>query len=112
MGAFDSNDHFSYSGAVARTLDMGIPVTFYYGKQDTACNYVGGMAMAETLPWSREAEWKAQALTPLVIAGVEAGQVKQLGGLTFIQVEGAGHMVPMDNGAASAMALMSVLKTL
>jgi hypothetical protein len=32
MGAFDSRDDFDYSGAVARTLEAGVPVTFYFGK--------------------------------------------------------------------------------
>jgi hypothetical protein len=39
---FDQGDDFDYSGAVARALNSDIPVTFYYGKTDTACNYVGG----------------------------------------------------------------------
>jgi hypothetical protein len=54
MGAFDSNDKFDYSGALGRTLEAGVPVTLFYGKTDTACNYVGGYAMAESISWSGE----------------------------------------------------------
>ncbi len=86
MGAFDSNDKFDYSGALARTLEAGVPVTLYYGKTDTACNYVGGMEMANTIQWSGKAAFNAAALTALEISGVEAGQVKSSGGLTFLQV--------------------------
>lgn len=32
MGAYDVNDKFDYSGALARTLEAGIPVTLFYGK--------------------------------------------------------------------------------
>merc|ERR1740121_760683 len=59
--------------------------------QDTACNYVGGFAMAASLPW-----------------GV-AGKVKASGGLTWLQVEGAGHMTPINNPAAAAYALGTLL---
>lgn len=109
MGAFDALDNFDYSGAVARTLEAGIPVTFYYGKTDTACNYVGGMAMADTIEWSGRAEFAAAPLTPLTISGVEAGQVKNHGKLTVVQVESAGHMVPMDQPAGAAAAILTIL---
>jgi carboxypeptidase C (cathepsin A) len=33
------------------------------------------------------------------VGGAVAGQVKSGGGLTFLAVEGAGHMVPMDQPA-------------
>ena len=40
---------------------------------------------AETMDWT--------------VDGAVAGQVKTGGGLTFLAVEGAGHMVPMDQPA-------------
>ncbi len=86
MGAFDSRDNFDYSGALARTLESGVPVTLYYGKTDTACNYKGGEALANTIQWSGRDAFAALPLTSLEIAGVEAGQQKSYGGLTFIQV--------------------------
>lgn len=107
---FDKNDTFDYVGALSHTLEAGIPVTFYYGKQDTACNYVGGRALAEAIPWKGQADFVAQPLQPLEIAGVEAGQLKATNGLlTFIQVDMAGHMVGLDHGAASSAALMTLV---
>jgi hypothetical protein len=87
MGAFDARDKFDYSGAVARTLEAGVPVTFYYGKTDTACNYKGGQSMADTIEWSGRTEYSKSSYQPLIISGVEAGQVKSYGGLTFVQVK-------------------------
>jgi len=46
---FDHKDKFDYTGALQNALKMGIPITLYYGMQDTACNYVGGYALAEHL---------------------------------------------------------------
>eukprot|EP01038_Epipyxis_sp_PR26KG_P004157 gene4157-5921_t len=112
MGAFDANDNFDYSGALGRTLDAGIPVTLYYGKQDTACNYVGGLAMANTIAWSGTESFQQIPLTSFELAGVEAGKAKSFKGLTFIQVEGAGHMVPLNQPAASAAVIHIALSSI
>ena len=93
MGSFDSNDKFDYSGALARALEAGIPVTLFYGKTDTACDYVGGRRMAETLSWGGMASFAALPDSPLLIAGIEVGQQKTYKGLTYVAVESAGHMV-------------------
>jgi carboxypeptidase C (cathepsin A) len=109
MAGFDSMDSFDYSKALARTLESGIPVVFYYGKTDTACDYYGGRTMADTLPWTGKDAFSKQSLQPWYIAGAEAGQIKQSGPLTFIQVESAGHMVPMDQPAASAAVIDTLI---
>jgi len=112
MGAFDAHDDFDYSGALARALEAGVPVTLYFGKTDTACNYVGGMAMAETVSWTGQEKFVAAPLLPLEITGVQAGQVKSSGGFTVVQVESAGHMVPMDQPAGAAFAIKTILDQL
>jgi len=109
VGAFDSRDKFDYSGALGRALDAGVKVTLYYGKTDTACNYVGGRAMADTIAWSQTAAFKSAELTSIIVAGAEMGQQKSVGGLTFIQIENAGHMVPQDQPSASAFAINSII---
>jgi len=109
MGSFDANDKFDYSGALARTLEAGVPVTLYYGKTDTACNYVGGYEMASTIAWTGKDAFNAASLSSLLISGVEAGQIKSSGGLTFMQIESAGHMVPMDQPAGSAAVIQTLL---
>jgi carboxypeptidase C (cathepsin A) len=93
MGSFDARDNFDYSGAVARTLEAGVPVTFYFGKTDTACNYVGGQALVESISWSGQQDFGRTEYTPLIIAGATVGQVKKSGGLSLFLVESAGHMV-------------------
>jgi len=109
LPGFDANDKFDYSGALGRTLDSGIPVVFYYGKADTACNYVGGYEMANTIPWSGQSAFNALALSPLEIAGATAGEIKQHAGLTWIQVQSAGHMVPLNQPAGASVAITHLL---
>ncbi len=109
---FDVNDKFDYMGALANTLDAGIPITMYYGKADTACNYVGGYTMTNAIKWKSQLNFQNLDLKPLEIAGVEAGQMKELNGLTWLQIESAGHMVGLDQGAASSIALQTILQKL
>lgn len=95
---------------------QGIAVTFYYGKQDTACNYVGGYAVAQTsLAWPGKEAFAAAPLKPLQIGGADTGAWKQVvdktsgGVLTWVEVEAAGHMVPLNNGAAGYFAIRTLV---
>ena len=86
MGNFDARDQFDYSGALGRALDAGVLVTLYYGKTDTACDYKGGLAMANTISWAQTAAFKNAPMSSIQVAGAELGQQKSVGGLTFLQV--------------------------
>jgi hypothetical protein len=61
------------------------------------------MAMANGLEWAGQSAFFAAPLQPLKLGGVEAGQVKKSGKLTFVQIEAAGHMVPMDQVGRSLL---------
>ena len=64
------------------------------GKQDTACNYVGGFRVAtESLAWAGATAFKEAPLRPLLIGGAETGLFKTVGPLTWVEVDAAGHMV-------------------
>lgn len=108
---FDANDAFDYSAPLERALTHGIPVTLFYGKEDTACNYVGGYEMASKLSWPGAQKWAQQGLKKLVIGGSASGQIQEAAGLTFIQIDGAGHMTPIDNSAYAYHALAILLVT-
>lgn len=108
--SFDEGDTFSYSEAIARALGQGIRVTFYYGMQDTACNYVGGYIMASALEWFGAEAFRAAPMEELIVAGVPTGATKSHGGLTWLQIEGAGHMVPLNNPAAAFEAITKLVR--
>ena len=108
LPSFDDKDSFDYSGALSRALQRGIRLSFYYGKQDTACNDVGGYKVAtESLTWAGAAAFREAPLKPLMIGGANTGSWKQLGLLSWFEVEAAGHMVPLNNGAAALRAIES-----
>jgi len=116
LPSFDNDDNFDYSNALSRALRQGINLTFYYGRQDTACNFVGGFDVAtKSLSWAGAEAFAALPLQPLQISGcpamtgVDTGSWKKLGPLTWIEVEAAGHMVPLNNGAAGYFAIETLL---
>lgn len=112
MGAFDARDSFDYSGALGRALDREIPVTLYYGKTDTACDYVGGYAMANSIEWGGKGKFQGKDLEDVQLAGVTVAQTKGYGGLTWLQIDSAGHMVPIDQPATSSLAINTILSAL
>jgi len=103
---FDHSDMFNYTTALRRALAQHIPISLFYGKQDTACNYVGGYAMAEAAGCP---DFKKDELQELIIGGATTGEYKARGGLTWIQINGAGHMTPVNNAGAAYYALEALL---
>lgn len=108
LPGFDHEDNFSYSAVLGRALQLGIRVTMYFGMQDTACNYVGGYTMVSALSWSGAEAFAQTPLKDLAISGAPMGKTKSAAGLTWMQVEAAGHMVPADNPAAAALAVATL----
>ena len=120
MPGFDKDDAFDYSGTLGRALDSGVDLLLLYGKNDLACNYYGAHAMASAIPWSGQAGFNA---APLVegapCAGCQMQSYHSAGGggggpgtLLWVQVDAAGHMVPLDEPAAAAQALQLLMAEL
>lgn len=111
MPGFDSPDTTDSLAYLGRALDQDVSVTLYYGKADTVCDYVGGYAAASAIPFRHSGAFKNatfEAVQP--ITGLEIGQHKRAGKLSFYQFDSSGHMVPMDKPEAAYIALYSVLK--
>ena len=103
-GGFDEHDAYPYSLQLERALDRGVNVTFYYGKDDTACNFVGGRALAGSLEFAG-----ADAFAAAEFVEHAGFQAKSGEGLTFVQVDASSHMVPIQQGAAASFALDSLI---
>jgi carboxypeptidase C (cathepsin A) len=94
----------SYQDFIPDLLAGGIKVLVYAGDQDFICNFLGCKAWALALEWAGKQAFNAAADEPWTVDGREAGKVRSSGGLTFLQLYAAGHMVPMDQpGPALAM---------
>jgi cathepsin A (carboxypeptidase C) len=81
---------------VAALLERNIKVLIYVGKYDWICNHVGNEAWTLDLEWSGHDEFSAQPLREWRVDGKTAGTTRSAKGLTFVTIDGAGHMVPYD----------------
>lgn len=111
---FDKDSTFNAKAAVSQALDDGVKVTLYYGMQDMACNYVGGYFLAASLRWRGSGAFRKAPFEDLAIGGMDIGKLKSWGGLdggklTYLQVDGAGHMVPINSPAAATFAIGTLL---
>ncbi|XP_042008722.1 serine carboxypeptidase-like [Salvia splendens] len=82
-------------------LQDGIKLLVYAGEYDLICNWLGNLRWVENMSWSGRRRFVSAKLVPFKVGGVEAGGMKSYGGLSFLKVYNAGHMVPMDQPRAS-----------
>lgn len=106
---FDINRNFLFQGdwmqpfhrLVPGILEQ-IPVLIYAGDADFICNWLGNQAWTEALEWPGKKDFNAAKIKDLKLdSGEKFGKVKTSGNFTFMQIYGAGHMVPMDQPEAS-----------
>ncbi|KDE04494.1 hypothetical protein MVLG_05060 [Microbotryum lychnidis-dioicae p1A1 Lamole] len=99
------NQAFTLNGDVAHNtaalipemLEAGVRLLVYAGDRDFMCNYIGNLDWTLALPWSGQAEYNQAKLHNFTMPdGRAAGLTKSYGGMTYMQVYGAGHMVPYD----------------
>jgi len=79
-------------------LASGIRVLVYAGDVDYICNWLGNKKWTLNLEWPNKSEFNAAADKPYTLPGQDraAGRLRSAGGLSFMQIYQAGHMVPMD----------------
>ncbi|RMJ03774.1 Carboxypeptidase Y A [Fusarium euwallaceae] len=105
----DINRNFLFAGdwmqpyhqVVPNVLEK-IPVLIYAGDADFICNWLGNQAWTDKLEWPGHKAFKNADIKNLETDGKEYGKVKSSGNFTFMQIYGAGHMVPMDQPEASS----------
>ena len=113
---FDVNGQFSSDWMkqyaepyVSSLLDAGILVLIYAGDVDFICNWLGNQAWTLGLKWSGAADFQKAPMADWKLDdGTAAGQARSSGGLTFLRVYDAGHMVPADQPRA-ALELLNTL---
>jgi len=79
----------------------GIEVLIYAGDCDYICNWLGNKAWTQTLEWEHKTDFVAAADKEWQIEGKTVAKHRNANHFHFMQVYEAGHMVPMDQPAAS-----------
>ncbi|CAG8548040.1 30680_t:CDS:2 [Racocetra persica] len=98
------NDTFVYSGDcyIPPLLENNVRVLVYAGDADYLCSWLGNDAWTKELDWSGKAGFNNASFTQWITNnGTYAGDVRTFGGLTFLKVFNAAHMVAHDQPEAS-----------
>ena len=74
-------------------LNSGVSVSLIYGDADYICNWFGGEAISLALNYTDSEAFAASDYTPFLVDGVEYGEVRQFGNLSFTRMYEAGHEV-------------------
>ncbi|KAI7735992.1 hypothetical protein M8C21_022404 [Ambrosia artemisiifolia] len=92
MGIIKESDH--------KSINKRLPVC------ETAIKLCGNSRWVHAMEWSGQKQFGASPDVPFEVDGSEAGLFKTHGPLSFLKVNDAGHMVPMDQPKAA----LSMLK--
>lgn len=87
-----------------------IRVLIYNGVYDMDCNFMGTDAWLASLEWPEGERFNRTARTPWLENGQLLGSARSAGNLTQVLVNGAGHLVPMDQPEAALCLLEKFLK--
>jgi len=88
MDEFHPAQHY-----VAALLERGVKALIYVGTYDALCNHVENEKWTRELEWSGHKKFARQPLRDWYVKKKKAGVVRSAKGLTFLTVDGAGHMV-------------------
>lgn len=92
-----SGDYFArFDQDVAELLAAGLRVLVYNGDCDFMVDWIGSKRWVTELAWPRQQKWAATLDQSWNVNGKQRGVQRTYSGLTFLQLFGAGHLVPMD----------------
>jgi len=95
---FKNDWMINYDGLVGDMLEGGVEVLIYAGDVDFICNSLGNKAWTLDLDWTGKEAFNALEDKDW---NSGAGSVRSAGGLTFLTIFDAGHMVPSDQPEAA-----------
>ncbi|KAJ9518744.1 hypothetical protein QJQ45_025991, partial [Haematococcus lacustris] len=89
---FTSDWLHRFDSVLPDMLADGIRVQIYAGDLDLICNYLGNRRWVDALEWSQSTDWATAEDQEWSVKGFPAGQVTEVGPLSFVKVFMAGHM--------------------
>ncbi|KAI4635823.1 uncharacterized protein J4E87_000780 [Alternaria ethzedia] len=75
-------------------LSQDVRVSLAYGDADYICNWFGGEAISLAMEYTHSDEFRAAGYAPMMVDGMEYGEVRQYGNFSFARVYEAGHEIP------------------
>jgi carboxypeptidase C (cathepsin A) len=98
-----------YSDDIPPVLAANVRVLVYSGMWDLICEYLGGEAWLSVMKWPGQDAFNQANYSDWKVNNAVAGHFKAVQGLTWLEVEKAGHMVPHDQPAAASNMLQHLL---
>lgn len=92
-------------------LLKNIRVLIYNGVYDMDCNFMGTDTWLKSIEWPEGDEFNDSPRTPWIENEIILGHYRSVGNLTQVLVNGAGHLVPMDQPETALKMLTYYLKT-
>lgn len=100
----------SYRHDIPNILAAKVDVTLYNGDLDIICNYFGTANYSASMKWPGQKKFVSATNTTFESAnGTVYGNYRTHGGLTFVVVNEAGHMVPHDQPEAALALITNIL---
>jgi carboxypeptidase C (cathepsin A) len=81
---------------IPKMLANDVKVLVYHGIYDYIVNWYGGWDWVTKLEWPNQKAWNAAANRTYTVDNAVAGWSKSYANFTFLGIDGAGHLVPMD----------------
>lgn len=87
-------DSRSFLSQLSTVVSSGVTTLIWSGDADWICNWFGDQAAAEAVSYPGQSQFQSLPLEPYTVNGNQSGTFKNVGGLSFLRVFGAGHEVP------------------
>ncbi|KAJ3370461.1 Cell death protease [Allomyces arbusculus] len=91
-------------------VDAGLRVMLYNGDLDIICNHVGMENTLKEMSWGGETGFVAKRPRAYVPRGDKVGEYWRERGVTYLKVEGAGHMVPFNKPRGSLQMIVDFIR--
>ncbi|GAM84365.1 hypothetical protein ANO11243_023590 [Dothideomycetidae sp. 11243] len=103
QGFHDAGDtvYEDFLNDLGSLLDRNVRVSLIYGDADYICNWFGGEAVSLAIDHSDRVEFSKTEYAAMIVRGVEYGQVRQYGNLSFTRIYEAGHAMNIDQPIAA-----------
>jgi cathepsin A (carboxypeptidase C) len=101
-GMFSQDWFKDFNYTVPALMENGVRVLVYNGDDDFIVNWIGSKNWTTALQWAKQSEFQQAPDRPIIINTLVSALVRSVASATspiqfsFMQVHGAGHMVPMD----------------
>jgi carboxypeptidase D len=94
----NGNDNSPYSETLFPHLLATLPrgVTLWHGLDDAILFDLGDRVTIQNLTWGGVQGFQTAPSTPLVVDGSQKGIYHSERNLTYLEINGAGHMIPED----------------